>query len=61
VKTGDLVKVKEEYSTLNPEENPYGIIVEVEDLCAQAVWIYKGNAILGILTHMEYFEIISEA
>ena len=61
MKVGDLVKVKMEYTALYPEENPYGIIVKVKGAFAQAVWLHRGKAILGILTLMECFEIISEA
>jgi hypothetical protein len=61
MKVGDLVKVKMEYTALDPEENPYGIIVEVRGAFAQAMWLHKGNAVLGILTLMECFEVISEA
>lgn len=61
MKVGDLVKVKLQYTALEPEEIPYGIVVEVRDDFAQAMWLYQGKAMLGNLTLKKIFEVISEA
>ena len=61
MKVGDLVKVKLQYTALEPEEIPYGIVVEVRDDFAQAIWLYQGKPMLGNLTLKKIFEVISEA